>query len=106
MAISPVKELYVLYSQPNILQRMKKKKPRAKKKPRVRKKLRVREKPRKSLKTIKLEDEDFKMMYHWAQKDALQWNPKLQLLSLFLTELKLQKLMLIHNVSTTALTTE
>ena len=73
MPISPVKELYVLYSQPNILQRMKeKKKPRAKKPLRVRKKPRVRNKPRKSLKTIKQEDEDFKMMYHWAQKDALQ----------------------------------
>ena len=77
MPISPVKELNVLYSHPNIFQRMKKK-PRAKKQPRVKKKPRVRkmpmarEKPRKSLQTIKQEDEDFKMMYHWAQKDALQ----------------------------------
>ena len=78
MPISPVLELNVLYSQPNTFQRMKKKNPRAKKKPRVRKmpiarKMPMaRKKPRESLKTIKLEDEDFKMMYHWAQKDALQ----------------------------------
>lgn len=72
MPISPVLELNVLYSQPNTFQRMKKKKPRVRKMPIARKMPMARKKLRESLKTIKQEDEDFQMMYHWAQKDALQ----------------------------------